>query len=233
MWGLPFSKGDDLKFCFTSDTHFPFTPDLIPECDVFIHAGDLMYSGYPDEWAPVVESLKNVHCAKKYLVPGNHDFHIQNYEGVAKAELRKAGVKTIGLDTPIIDISGVKVLALPWVTGLPGWAFYRQEIWIEDYLEALGDIPIDIVVSHAPMYNSLDAIHPEKVDYRGQYHVGGMAFNKWFHKRVAAGLRPKYWVNGHIHESYGSMEIDGTMFMNVAMCDRDYKQVNKPMVIEI
>ena len=33
----------------TSDTHFPFSGDLIPDGDILIHAGDLMYYGDPGE----------------------------------------------------------------------------------------------------------------------------------------------------------------------------------------
>lgn len=74
-----------MRLVATSDTHFPFD-------DRLIHAGDLMYTGYLDEWHARLESFKALPHKVKLYVPGNHDYHVQNYEGVAAAELRKADV---------------------------------------------------------------------------------------------------------------------------------------------
>ena len=64
---------------------------------MLIHCGDLMYSGQPGEWYPRLESLKALEHKTKLIVPGNHDFHMQNYMGVARAELRRVGFKMIGM----------------------------------------------------------------------------------------------------------------------------------------
>lgn len=221
-----------MRIVATSDTHFPFSEDKIPSGDVFIHAGDLMYTGLPDEWYKRVDSLAALDHKHKIYVPGNHDFHLQNYEGLARAELRKAGVKTVGThpDFAVHKLpNGMLMLGVPFVTGLNGWAFCRHEEWVYDYLMNLNVSP-DIVVSHAPMYGVLDAIRPEKFDFREQEHVGGMGMNRWFDQLKR---KPKVWITGHIHESYGRSEYDGCIFYNVAMCDRNYNQNNKPMVIDL
>lgn len=215
----------------TSDTHFGFSPDQIPDGDVFIHAGDLMYTGAPNEWTSRLESLRALPHKRKIFVPGNHDYHIQNYQGISTAELRRAGVELVGLNQPLVDVEGHRLLGVPYVTGLPGWAFNVEEEWLYEHLcRATENDRPDIVVSHAPMYGTLDAVHPEEGTFSKQIHVGGLATNRWFN-----GLeeKPKVWIHGHIHESYGRTTVDGCTFYNVALCDRDYEQTNKAAVIDL
>ena len=219
-----------MRIVLTSDTHKPFDEDMIPDGDVFIHCGDLMYSGLPDEWPGVLASLAALPHKVKLLVPGNHDFHIQNYQGVATAELRRAGVGLLGLNNPIINVNDINILGIPFVTGLPGWAFNREEDWLFEYLTQFNDKDIDIVISHAPVYNILDAVNPEALRWRDQAHVGGWATNRWYNQKTR---KPKVWACGHIHESYGRHLTDETAFYNVAMCDRSYEQVNKPFVVDL
>lgn len=181
-----------------------------------------MYTGYVDEWAPLVTSLATVKTKSKILVPGNHDFHIDNYMGIAKAQLRKeANVKlTNGIS---LLPNKMKLLSIPYVTGLKGWAFNVEEEWLEEYLELAiyGQEPPDIVVSHSPPYRILD---------KGNDHFGSLALNKWFYKLKNA---PLVWICGHVHECYGSKKIDDCRFYNVAHCNDKYEQTNPPVIIEI
>lgn len=220
-----------MKIVATSDTHFPFEEDMIPSGDVFIHAGDLMYSGLPDEWYPCLDSLRNIKGFKhKIFVPGNHDYHVQNYAGIASSELRRAGVTLLTDYRPALELDGVKYLGIPFVTGLPGWAFNRDEEWLENWLHEVSEhFKPDVVISHSPMFGTLDAIHPDKQGYARTY-CGSIAMNRWF---MREDIKPKVWISGHIHESYGATNFHGTEFRNVAMCDRNYDQVNKPHVLEI
>jgi Icc-related predicted phosphoesterase len=220
-----------MRIVATSDTHFPFDNSLIPDGDVFIHCGDLMYSGYPDEWYARVESLKALPHKHKLLVPGNHDFHIQNYEGIARAELRRAGVKLLGMTTLLTEIGGIKFAAVPYVTGLNGWAFNKEEDELTTYLERLriNEVSPHIMMAHAPIYSVRDCVNPEQMS-NIQNHVGSWAMNYWHSKMMPP---PLHWFHGHIHQSYGSEEHGGTMFHNVAMCDRDYEQVNPAIVVDL
>jgi hypothetical protein len=224
-----------MKLVVTADTHFYVDPERIPDGDVFIHCGDLMYTGYPDEWAERKSWLSKLPHKHKYLIPGNHDFHLQNYAGVARAELRKeAGVRVILPDAPDFLLpNGMQAAACSYVTGLRGWAFSADEQYVEDYLEQLPVEP-DVMLTHAPMFNVLDAIYPHKTAHREQEHVGCLAFNRWFYRRQEQGKKvPLLWFCGHIHESYGHTNQSGTQFYNAAMCDRMYNQANNPMVIEL
>lgn len=220
------------KIVATSDTHFPFDAGKIPYGDIFIHAGDLMYSGLPDEWYPVLSSLNEVGGFKhKILVPGNHDYHIQNYAGLASSELRKnAGIYLLTDYRPTVELEGIKFLGIPFVTGLPGWAFNREEEWVYDWLcNVTEDFQPDVVISHAPIYGVLDLV-PGTSDRSRDRRVGGLSTNRWFYEQE---VKPKAWVCGHIHESYGHTNVEGTDFYNVAMCDRNYEQNNKPLTFEV
>lgn len=227
-----------MKLVVTADTHFPFTAESdgatpeIPEGDVLIHCGDLMYTGLPDEWYSRVASLTTLPHTHKILLPGNHDFHIQNYNGIARAELRRSGVALIDDHRPFLDLGEARLFGIPFVTGLPGWAYNKLEISLEEWLatawpDARGP---DIVISHAPMRGILDALRPEETKAKKRKHVGSRSLRAWFD---ALETKPSYWFHGHIHESYGETVIDGCHVYNVAMCDRDYQQINPPVVIEL
>lgn len=220
-----------MRLVITSDTHFAFDNSLIPDGDVLLHCGDSMYSGYVDEWSGVVESLAALSHKEKIMIPGNHDFHIQNYNGIAKADLRRrAGVRLLDDNNPLYTLANdMQIFAVPFVTGLPGWAWNRLEISLANYLSAWNVQP-DIVMSHGPMYKVLDAINPSGETERKRNHVGSWELAKWYHNLER---KPEYVLHGHIHESYGEHHEWGTSFYNAAMCDRDYNQVNPAWVIDL
>lgn len=213
-----------MRLVATSDTHFPFDASRVPDGDVFVLAGDFMYEGTPAEWKPRVESLAALPHKIKIYVPGNHDYFPFHYRGVARSQLRRAA-STLLVDDydPMVMVDGVRFLCIPYVTGLHGWAYNREEAdvyrWIK---QATEDAVPDVIISHSPPYQIRDAV--------GNQHYGCMAFNKWFYE---PGPKPKVWICGHIHDSYGHERVDGCDFYNVAMCDEKYQQTNQPMVIDL
>lgn len=200
-----------MRIVATSDTHYPVNDiSFIPDGDVFIHAGDLMQNGYPDEWKPCLNWLEALPHKKKYYIPGNHDLHLTNYPGPALQNLRSIGVTVVGLPDnsnyeKITLDNGMTMLGLPFVLDLPKWAFsiHHGELW--SYLRRVGKA--DIVVSH-------DQIHGYYREYIDTH-------------------KPKVWIHGHIHELYGTRDIGTCKVYNVAMCNRQYKQVNPPMIIDV
>lgn len=212
-----------MRLVATSDTHAPFDPKKIPDGDVFVHAGDLMVDGYPDEWKERVACFAELPHKRKILVPGNHDFHIMLYPGPSLQNLRKAGVTVVGLPgnygyvTTILPNSMV-LFGIPFVVDLPRWAFNRTE---EEIYAEIMSTPADIVVSHAPIFNILD-----EADKGG--HGGVKAFRDY-----AKYYRPKHWIHGHIHEAYGRATFLHTNVYNVAMSNRNYEHVNAPLVLDL
>ena len=211
-----------MRLVATSDTHVPVDPSFIPEGDVFIHAGDLMVRGYPNEWVENLKWLRALPHKIKLFVPGNHDFHLQVYPGPALQDMRSCGVTVLGFPgnhnfEEFILPNGMSVLGLPFVTGLPRWAFNSNEEDIENYLK---NKKADIVVSHCPMRGVLDG------DDASHF---GISCYKDFLKRT----NPKLWFCGHVHEKYGSQVVDNTTVFNVAMCDRSYNHAHPPVVIDL
>lgn len=221
----------------TSDTHFNFDADALaqrmsiftgeypswfPECDVFIHAGDLMYHGTEGEWNGRVESLKTVNAPLKIYVPGNHDLFVQHYTGPANQDLRRiAGVQMLGTHPKYFTYTlpnGMVVLGLPYVTDLPGWAFNEVEENLDRLVKnMIGEIKPNIVVTHSPPFGILDGSH-----------FGVRAWN--YLQQI---LKPEIWICGHVHENYGQLAVNGTTFYNVAMLDRSYQFKNRPVLIEV
>lgn len=213
-----------LKIVATSDTHFYTNYSLLERADVFIHAGDLMAGGSIKEWQAVRGSLCTAKAQDVYVVPGNHDRFIEEYPSIARDSLIPMYIDLILPDTPARQLSnGLMLLGVPFVINLPKWAYNRTEEQIAEYLEFHSDKQPDIVVSHGPPFSILDRT-------AGDEHVGSRAMMRWWN-----GLekKPKLWICGHIHEGYGKIEKEGTLFANVSMCDEHYKQVNAPMVFEI
>lgn len=214
-----------MRVVATSDTHKRVdVKKWIPDGDVFIHAGDLMRTGYPSDFEEQLEWLAELPHKIKLFVPGNHDFHLQVYPGPALQQLREIGVWVIGLPgnehyASYTLPNGMTVLGLPYVTNLPRWAFNSTENAIWEFLRRKRYH--DIIVSHAPPLRVLDSPKPD-------LNVGIGAYREY-----ARVYKPKQWFFGHIHECYGSERQFETDFHNVALCNRDYEHANPPIVVDL
>jgi len=214
-----------MRIVATSDSHFFVDPSIIPDGDVFIHAGDLMDRGTVDEWDDLLAWLEVLPHKHKYFVPGNHDFHLMLYPGPAMQDLKWASVTTIGhplsSKTTVLP-NGMKMGGSPWVTNLARWAFNSQEMPIAEYIFGMG--PVDVMVTHSPAYGHLD----EVMTKQGIVNTGIQAYNTYMDS-----FNPKIWINGHIHEGYGHKKVNETDVYNVCLCDIEYKHRNAPIVIDI
>lgn len=214
-----------MKIVATSDTHFFVDPSIVPPGDVFIHAGDLMDRGYESEWEDCLAWLAELPHQKKYLIPGNHDFHLLNYPGPAIQDLKWIGVEVIGhpLSSKRVTLpNGMVMIGSPWVTNLKRWAFNTDEQMAHDYIMSLG--PADVVVTHSPIHGYLD----EVMTIKGKIHTGIETYDDY-----RTRFNPKVWIHGHIHEGYGHIKVDNTDIYNVSLCDIEYIHRNMPMVIDL
>lgn len=213
-----------MRIVATSDTHFYTDYSLLPEADAFIHAGDLMVEGSIKEWQMVRDSLCSAKAREVYVVPGNHDRWVEEYPEITRDSLLALGIDLVLPDKPVRILSnGLMMLTIPFVVNLPAWSYNRTESQIQEYLEYHAPKQPDIVVSHSPPFSIRD-----RVLEGGR--VGSHAMMRWWN---ALENKPKLWICGHIHEGYGKIEKQGTLFANVSMCDEHYKQVNAPMIFEV
>ena len=96
-----------MRIVATSDTHYPpfvrrldmmlntvWDPTIpIPDGDVFIHAGDLMRMGYPDEWGPAVEWLARLPHKHKSVCIGQASKRNANVGFALRDESSTLGVQ--------------------------------------------------------------------------------------------------------------------------------------------
>lgn len=223
-----------MKIVCLSDTHNLHGQVTVPNGDVLIHSGDACLRGTLEEFAAFANWLAQLPHKHKLFVPGNHDFCVERDTALCRNLLTRAGVRLL-IDQGI-TINGVKFYGTPWVPNLSGWAYYASSQRLRD---RFSDIPSDtnVLITHGPPSGELDLIpgvqtigephgleEDEWTDDDG-LHVGSMALLQ----RVKQLGALKLHVFGHIHESSG--QRNGSV--NAAICDRNYKAANLPVVVEI
>lgn len=210
-----------MRVIATSDTHGAL-PE-IPECDLFIHAGDVcpieaehdvltQTNWLKGHFRPWLESIP----AKDIIwVAGNHDF------GCESTGFRHIARRFPGhyLHEDAVEIQGKVIYGFAWTPNLPSWAFYaRDGVW--HYIGENIPTDTDILVMHSPPSGvMLDRGHP---DWAAPYILTDIT------QRVC----PEICVFGHIHEGYGEIKLRGTHFANVSYLDEFYDKDEPNALVE-
>jgi len=187
---LAMSSQDSIRFVILSDTHRSYEHP-IPHGDVLIHAGDSELSASEmDNWAT---SHPHSH---KIAVCGNMDSRLHR----GKQELRNVTY----LQDSEISISGLKIYGSPWTPEFVG----IFQLGDQDEAKAVWErVPtdVDVLVSHGPPKGILDRTS------RG-IKVGDEALLD-----MVESIKPRVHCFGHVHESYGTLKTDHTIFCNAAV----------------
>lgn len=181
-----------MRLVFISDTHnYDFSN--APAGDMFVHCGDATRLGLIEEWEQFDAYWKKLPHKSKVFVPGNHDFN---------APPQSNHTEWSGVNFPIT--------MLPYVTGLPRWAFNITEERAEELSLIVGE---GLVLAHSPPQGILDYVPPSpKHGPGGNYGV--KAWNN---------IKAKVFVCGHIHEQAGKyVHKNGCDYYNVSLCDEWY-----------
>jgi len=225
-----------------SDTHTLYDFTDAPDGDILIIAGDILMSGTISELRGVMVSLDMESHRWKHilLVPGNHDFILQQYynQKLSLNEFMKdCGIiyypKNLVISIEgIVELMGLKIFTWAWVPNLPNWAFHMFDNDVEKKLAKL-NIPdeVDIVVSHGPPRGVLDWIKKHGA-------VGNSTMEEAF------TFSYPIHIFGHIHEGYGRTlrdcsdiiktgGADFRRYYNVATLNEYYKEQNEPIKIII
>lgn len=205
-----------LRIVCLSDTHNLHRHLDVPDGDVLIHAGDFTGRGRVHEVAAFGAFLARLPHRHKIVVAGNHDFLFERDRERARellgdvTYLEDAGTRVADLD----------VWGAPWQPRFRDWAFNVDrgapiaEKW------ALVPDEVDVLVTHGPPFGVLDKTFDGRI-------VGCEEL-----ERTLARVRPKLHVFGHIHESYGTRESSGTLFVNASNCDLSYRIPHPPVVVD-
>lgn len=177
-----------------SDTHKKHYDINVPECDVFVCAGD--FTNFGDTYNNYINFnrwLGEIRANKKIVVGGNHDELLYKDKNILK-HLNNC----IYLEDKEIVIDGYKFYGTPW------------EQWYYEWLFSQGqykDIPndIDVLITHTPPYQIYD------IGYDGRNFGCKHLLDKVFK------IQPKFHIFGHVHCSGGRhSKIGNTYFYNVA-----------------
>ena len=217
-----------MKIVNFSDTHNLHDQVKLPKCDIAIFAGDLSGRGNRMETAFFLRWFgKQDQCKYKVMTIGNHDLgfdkkhdeetHAYNW---LDDLIQKHSNITI-LNNSSVNIEGINIWgspATPWYHG-DRWAFNYKKADIGDIWELIPN-NTDILVTHGPAFGILDEIFDGR-------HVGCIQLLDKIKE-----IKPKYHICGHIHEGYGIVEQDDTIFINCSIVDVDYYPTNKPIKIK-
>jgi Icc-related predicted phosphoesterase len=220
--------------------------------DLLIIAGDLTARHTDKEWHEFATWMDRQDYKKIIFIAGNHDTMIERWDKEQDAEGYKGPVSDANDRIEYLCDSGTEFEALkiwgsPWSLTFPGMNPECKAFTV-DTEEELGEkwalIPddIDILITHSPPFAVLDlakkSMHPERKsiidDYpNGEYiHVGSTSLDKKIGKM---NKYPKLHVFGHIHESYGQIEVNykGASYkmINASHVNERYQPVNKPIRI--
>lgn len=208
-----------MRFVAISDTHCRHRNIRLPKGDVLIHAGDICYKGEKAEVVDFLDWFQQQKFQYKIFIAGNHDFF---FEKEKRAEIEKLIPKDIiYLNDSGTTINGLHVWGSPITPWFFRWAFNRKRgAPIARHWELI-PANTDILIIHGPPYGILDTVINEQ-------HTGC----KDLLKKVLE-IKPKAFVCGHIHESYGWVKRHGIQFVNACVLNESYELVNKPVVFDL
>ena len=208
------------KLTFISDTHNLHSKIKIEPCDILIHTGDATGRGTIPEISSFLYWLSNQPAQHKVFVSGNHDWIYQKDPQMASMLISQYSDITY-LQDSMVELMGLKIYGSPWTPRFYDWAFMGDPPLLETKWSQIPD-GIDILLTHGPAYGILD--DTDDNDKAGC---------KTLRHHILTRIKPKVFCSGHIHEGYGQLKVDDTLFINASSCNSSYRPVNPPITIEV
>ncbi len=209
-----------MRIVCISDLHGKIERVTLPEGDLLLIAGDMTNTGTIVEYAQFNHHLEKIAPRYKHgvlLIEGNHDWLGERQPDLARSIL--SNVTLLRHESATID--RVTFFGSPYTPEFCDWSFNVPR---GAPIRAKWDqIPAcDVLVTHGPPYSVLDDA--------SAYNAG-----LGCHDLLAAvkRLKPRLHVFGHIHGGAGTKTIDGTIFVNAAICDEYYYPGNAPIVVDL
>lgn len=199
------------RFVFVADTH-TFEADLIvPDGDVFVHAGDMLRGGTLDELEDVAAWIRALPHRHKIVVAGNHDGCFEDVATRAEA-IAMLGTDVTYLQDSAATIDGLSLWGSPWTPRYYDWAFMLERDGAA-LAERWAAIPnnVDLLITHGPPHGILDA------SSYGAIRAGCALLRA----RIEV-VTPRVHVFAHIHEDGGAKVFGETLCANVTTweCER-------------
>lgn len=231
-----------MKIAAISDTHGRDGWG-VPQCDVFIHAGDITAGGSLEEsllWIDgIAEKVFYVNPqAHMLIVPGNHDKAFE-YELpsilqhiASRPHLQRMHI----LINEGVEIEGNTYWGSPNTPPFFDWHFMSTEEELSEIYKSMPD-KVDVLITHGPPKAILDPGHDGS-------QAGSIVL-----KDAVFSRNIKHHVFGHLHAAGGKdaifvmksrsagittmFQLPPTHFHNVAAVDEVYRLVRQPIIIEL
>jgi predicted phosphohydrolase len=205
-----------IRCVLISDTHGLARRARLPRGKILIHAGDLSMAGAVTQIQDELDWFSSTPYEHKIVIAGNHGFAFQDER---RNELDTSGV--IYLQDSGANVLGLSFWGSPWQPWFYDWAFNFPRDGPELAARwALIPTHTDVLVTHGPPQGTLDAT--VRGDLAGCNDL----------QQALRRIRPRLHAFGHIHEAYGRQVLDGTTYVNAAICDQSYTPANSAVVVD-
>lgn len=198
-----------MKIVAVSDTHEKEQFLKIPECDLFIHAGDWTFRGEKYAVEKFGKWLNQIPAQHIVVIPGNHELYFENALPQSKDWLIDVCPKVNLLIEESIEINGVNIYGSPITPFFYAWAWNRYRYEIKPHWDNIPE-NTDILITHGGPYSILD-----------QTIYGQSVGCEYLYDRIKH-IKPDLHIFGHIHAAKGEKHFDGTSYYNVSSCDEQY-----------
>jgi len=212
-----------VKVICISDTHGEHEAmPALPMGDVLVHAGDITAHGSREDFHAFVEWFSLQPHEHKVFIGGNHDTYLESHPEQVLTVSREHQLHYLN-DSGII-INNIRFWGSPITPRFHDWSFMRDEDEIRAHWSLIPK-ETNILITHGPVWGVLDQVERSTTFIE---NTGCPALAK-----KVAQINPDYHIFGHIHEGYGSLEKEGTRFLNVSTMNKNYKIQNAPVEILI
>lgn len=196
--------------------------------------------GNKKELKKFIEAFAAAPYKHKVWIAGNHDWGMEYdqtaYEAWCGRRMRETRLLSetrsyilelcahhniTYLNNSGVEIEGLKIWGSPDQPAFCGWAFNRSYAFLEEHWKTVPD-DTNILITHSPAYGILDTLEN-----------GDMVGDVPLMKRINTLPNLKLHLCGHIHPSYGMIQIGETTHVNGSILDDSYRIANKPITLEI
>lgn len=207
-----------MKIVCISDTHTKHKEVILPKGDLLIQAGDLSWVGSELQLIDFFKWFAKQNFKHKIFIAGNHDLMFERNPIQAQSLIPK---NIIYLEESSVTIEGIKIYGTPITPYFFNWAFNRYPG--QDIEQHTRKIPndTDILITHGPPCGILDA------NAKGE-HCGCPSMLSKIQE-----VKPKLLICGHIHEGYGRLQKEKSLYVNASLLNHRYEYKNPPVVVEL
>lgn len=207
-----------MRIVAVADTHlFHDHRYLVPDGDVFVHAGDLCRRGDLDELAQAARWLAALPHRHKVVVAGNHDWAFARPDHAAQA--RRLLGDAAYLEDSGVELEGVRFWGSPWQPAFNDWAFNLPRGAALRAVWARIPAGLDVLVTHSP---------PAGIGDRSGWEDGERDGCEELRARLAV-VAPRLHLFGHIHQDGGLWRDGATVHANVTT----WECTRAPTVIDL